>query len=110
MALDAGWAAVIGAGIGAIATLAGTWLTHYLQAKRSSSLAEKRRIRLRSMLSSSKYVWRDIEVLCAAAGADESTTKELLIEIDARASHNKPNVWALVSRAPWPDHQKGSEN
>lgn len=102
MALDAGWAAVIGAAIGAVATVAGGVVTHWLQNRRASSLAEKRRARLKQMLSGDTYTWRSLNVLAASIGADEITTAELLIEIDARASLTNNQSWALVSRAPWP--------
>ena len=101
--MDAGSAGVIGAAIGAGATLAGNWLTYWLQNKRTSSLAEKRRQRLIRMLSGDKFTWRSLEALSAAIGADEAITAELLIEIDARASISNGKSWALISRAPFPD-------
>ena len=108
MTLDAGWAGVAGAAIGAIATIAGGALTHWLQNRRTASLAEKRRTRLKQMLSGQTYTWRSLEVLAASIGADQTTTAELLIEIDARASLSNNRSWALVSRAPWPaDMQSG---
>lgn len=100
---DAGWATVVGALIGVFATLSGNWVTHWLQNKRESSLAEKRRQRLRQMLSGEKYVWRSLDALSAAIGADVSVTAELLIEIDARASVANGKSWALISRAPFPE-------
>lgn len=100
--MDQGWAAILGAAIGAMATLGGTGLTHYLQSKRANDLAGKRRERLRQLLGGPKYTWRSIETLSAAIGADEVTTCELLIEIDARASVSNPKSWALISRSPWP--------
>ena len=102
MALDAGWAAILGALVGAFASLAGIPLAHWVQQRRASSLAEKRRARLRGMLSGRNYTWRNIDALAASIGADRDTTTELLIEIDARASFSNPGSWALVSRAPWP--------
>jgi len=101
--LDAGWAGVIGAGIGGIVALAGIPITHWVQNKRASSLAEKRRARLRGMLSGKKYTWRSLAQLAASIGADDATTTELLLEIDARASFSDPRSWALVERAPRPD-------
>lgn len=103
MALDPGWSAVFGALIGALATTLGGWFTHHLQTKRASGLSAKRRERLRQLLSGKKYVWRSIDTLAAAIGADETTTCELLLEIDARASVSNQKSWALISRAPWPD-------
>ena len=102
-AMDAGLAALIGALIGAAATLGGNWLTYTLQNRRAYSLAEKRRQRLRQMLNGDKYIWRSLDALSAAIGADETTTAELLIEIDARASISNGRSWALISRAPFPE-------
>ena len=101
--MDAEWVGVVGAVIGAVATLSGNWLSFWLQNKRQTSLADKRRQRLRQMLSGNKYKWRSIEALAASIGADEMIAAELLIEIDARASMSNGKSWALVSRAPFPD-------
>lgn len=38
--MDAGWAGLIGAAIGAAATLSGNWLSYWLQNQRSLSLAD----------------------------------------------------------------------
>ena len=110
MALDAGWAAVIAGGISVIGVIVGGALTvggnvllYRIQNGRADRLAEIRRERLRGMLNGDKSVWRSINALCAAVGADEPTTTALLIEIDARASMKGGKVWALVSRAPWPE-------
>jgi hypothetical protein len=102
MPLDAGWAGVIGAAIGVTGTIAGAIVTHWLQNRRAASLAEKRRERLKRTLSGEKYTWISMATLAASIGADESTTAELLIEIDARASLTNNGSWALLSRAPWP--------
>ena len=100
--MDEGCAAIVGALIGVAATLAGSALTHWLQTKRQTSLAEKQRNRLRRMLNGEKYKWRSIATLAASIGASEETTAELLIEIDARTSLSNGKSWALESRAPWP--------
>jgi hypothetical protein len=102
MTLDPSWAGIVGALVGASATLAGNWLTYWLGNRRASSLAETRRGRLRQMLSGAKYKWRSLSVLAASIGADENTTAELLLEINARASMTNSGSWTLVSRSPWP--------
>lgn len=109
MALDAGWAGVLGAAIGAIATVMGIPITHWLQNKRELSLAAKRRERLRGMLSGNKLKWRSIDALASSIGANEDETKKLLIEIEARAAFTDARKWALVSRAPWPDDLQPKE-
>lgn len=103
MALDPGWAGVLGAFVGAAATMGGNGLTYWLGNRRAATLAEKRRARLRQMLSSDRYVWRSLDVLAASIGADKTRAAELLVEIDARASLDNTGSWALVSRAPWPE-------
>jgi hypothetical protein len=98
MALDAGWAAVLGAAVGA----AGPIVLYWVQNRRANALADKRRSRLRGMLNGNKFVWRSLDSLSASIGADDAATTELLIEIDARAAVGDPRKWALISRAPWP--------
>ena len=108
MALDPGWAAIIGAISGAVISVASgvatSVITAWINGKKARSLAEKRRSRLRGMLSGDRFRWRSLKQLSASIGADDATTMELLIEIDARASLSNPQMWALVSRAPWPDN------
>lgn len=106
MKLDAGWAGIVGALVGVLGTLAVTYLNHCLQNRRTFSLAEKRRARLHRELESKKYIWRSIERLAAVIGADENVATELLIEIGARASMTSKKVWALETRAPFPDDEK----
>lgn len=103
MALDAGWAGVIGAGVGIVGTLATPIVTQWVQTRGEKRLADKRRERLRKLLSGEKYTWRSMKVLAASIGADEATTAALLIEIDARASLSNGDHWALESRAPYPE-------
>lgn len=109
MSIGPEWVGVIGALVGAGASLAGIPLSHAIKVKRANSLAETRRARLRGMLNGKRYTWRSLEALASSIGADEGTTKELLIEIDARASFKNPRSWALVSRAPWPEDLQPAE-
>jgi hypothetical protein len=100
------WIGVIGTVVGAATTLSGHWLNHKLQNKRANSIADKRRDRLKRELQDQQYIWRSIERLGASIGADEATTTELLIEIGARASITNAKVWALETRAPYPNETK----
>jgi type II secretory pathway pseudopilin PulG len=103
MALDAGWAGVIGAAIGIAGTLLAPVVTQWVQTRAESRLADKRRRRLLQLLSGAKYKWRSMATLAASIGADHPTTAALLIEIDARASLANGDHWALESRAPFPE-------
>jgi len=58
---------------------------------------------LKRELQDQQYIWRSIERLGSSIGADEATTTELLIEIGARASITNAKVWALETRAPYPN-------
>ena len=107
--MSAIWAGVIGAAVGGLFSLLGVALAHYLQTRRAETLADKRRDRLRRMLSGKKYTWRNIDTLAASIGADKETTLELLIEIDARKSYTNDTSWALISRAPWPEDQQPND-
>lgn len=101
--LTAEGAALIGATIGAVATIVGNIITHWLGTRKDAKLDAKRKERLRYLLSGDKHVWRNIETLSAAIGTDKDKTASLLIEIDARASMTSNGSWALLSRKPFPD-------
>lgn len=101
MALDAGWAAVLGAFIGAGATITGNFITHWANHKRSNALLAKRQALLRRLLEDPDYQWRTIETLSASIGASEETTAEILIEMGARTYESNRRAWGLISRNPF---------
>lgn len=94
--------AIIGAVVGALASLGATWLAHWLSTRSERALDDKRRERLKAMLSGDKYEWRSLDTLASAIGADHLKTASLLIDIDARASATNSGNWALISRKPFP--------
>lgn len=55
------------------------------------------------MLRSPKYQWRKLETLKHVIGADEETTKRLLLEVGARASEDGQPLWGLIERNPLPE-------
>jgi hypothetical protein len=62
----------------------------------SSNLARNRKKKiLRNRLSKDGWRWRSFASLCNAIREDEGTTRELLIEIGARASTKRKDVWTL---------------
>lgn len=103
MTVSAEIAVLIGAVVGAIASLATVCLTHWLSKRREYRLDDKRKKRLILLLRGEKYKWRDIETLSSAVGADIIKTKELLLEIDARQSLSNNSSWGLISRNPFPE-------
>ncbi len=103
MTVSAEIAVLIGAVVGAVASLATVFLTHWLAKRREYRLDDKRKERLTLLLRGEKYKWRSIETLSSAVGADIIKTKELLIEIDARQSLSNNSSWGLISRNPYPE-------
>jgi hypothetical protein len=45
--------------------------------------------------------WRELETLMHVIGADAETTKRLLIEIDARGSEDRKDLWGLIKYHPF---------
>ncbi|MBD3626772.1 hypothetical protein [Cyclobacterium sp.] len=99
------WIAFIGfsgAVIGSLATLAGTWLAHYLKQKSEAKKDKGRKDMLLDLLNDKAHEWRELDTLQHVIGADEVTTKRLLIEVGARASEDGKPIWALLSKKPLP--------
>ncbi len=62
----------------------------------SSKLARDRKKNiLRNRLSKDGWHWRSFTSLCNAIREDEGTTRELLIELGARASTKGKDMWTL---------------
>lgn len=99
------WIAFIGFSgvvIGSLSTLAGTWLAHLLKEKAAARKDKARKDLLLKMLSDNAHEWRDLQTLQHVIGADEDTTKSLLISVGARASEDGKPLWALISKKPLP--------
>lgn len=97
---------VTGAVIGSVATVAVQWLAHCLQEMASAKRDKPRKDLLRNMLRSPKYKWRNLDTLKHVVGADEETTKRLLLELGARASEDGLPLWGLVERNPLPEKEQ----
>jgi len=93
---------VAGAVIGSVATVAVQWLSHHLQQKTFEKQNEPRKKLLLAMLEAPDYQWRKLETLMHVVGADEETTKKLLLDIGGRASEDGQRLWGLVKRNPLP--------
>lgn len=88
--------------IAVFGTLGGTWLNNHLNNSRDDRLDDARKKLLRRMLEDERFRWRNLSTLQHVIGADEDTTKRLLLEIEARASEDGSDVWGLISRNPFP--------
>lgn len=93
---------LVGVITGAIITITGNVLLHWLQGRKGNALDGARKKLLKELLQARD--WRKFSTLSRVVGADSDTTKRLLIAIGARGSE-KPRedgeeVWGLISKHP----------
>lgn len=99
------WIAMIGLGgaaIGATASMSVQLLKHCLENRAAARRDGPRKSLLTQMLADPEYSWRKLATLMHVIGADEETTKRLLLEVGARASEDGKALWGLVERNPLP--------
>jgi hypothetical protein len=99
------WVSVIGLVgviVGAVITVGGGLLLHWYQDSPRRKLDEGRKKLLKQMLQDSRFKehWRKITTLSRVVGADEETTKRLLIELGARGSEKDDGLWGLLEYHP----------
>jgi hypothetical protein len=100
--------ALIGIGgviVGSVFATAGQFAFHWFQERPRRQANEKRKALLKQMLNHPSYTWRSFDRLKHVIGADEETTKQLLLEIGARASEDGEDQWGLMSRNPFKNDQ-----
>ncbi len=100
--------ALIGFGgvvIGASIQIIGNLISNYLQQRSKDRTDIKRKELLMAMLQDQRYSWRKLETLMHVIGADEETTKRLLLEVDARGSEDGQDLWGLIRRNPFKNSQ-----
>jgi hypothetical protein len=96
---------LIGVVVGSIVSAVGTFFLHYLQEKAKAKSDEPRKNLLREMLRDSGFEWRSLQTLSHVIGADEETTKALLIQVGARASEDGAGLWGSLEKHPLPGSQ-----
>lgn len=93
---------LVGAVIGSFATVVSSIAVDWYR-RRAERVREKPMKRLLlKMLSDNRFSWRELDTLMHVIGADEPTTKRLLLDLGARASEDGKRTWGLVSRNPLP--------
>jgi hypothetical protein len=97
---------VSGAVIGSIATVAVQVLNHCLQQCAAAKKEKPRKDLLLQLLQAPQFQWRKLETLMHVIGADEETTKRLLLEVGARGSEDGQAIWGLVKRNPLPSARR----
>jgi hypothetical protein len=92
---------ILGAIVGSVATIAGNVVMHFLEKRAARKREEPQRKMLEEMLNRADFdYWRKLDTMMRVIGADESTTKRLLIEIHARGSETEDGKWALMEKHP----------
>jgi hypothetical protein len=91
---------LLGAVIGSVATVSIQVLMFYLEQRAKAKADQPRKRLLLTMLRHPDYPWRTLDTLMHVIGADEESTKRLLLEIGARASEDGQRKWALLERKP----------
>lgn len=92
---------LVSAVVGSLLTLAGNIMGHCLKERAEAKRDAPRKQLLLQMLQHSEYGWRSLETLAHVIGADDDTTKRLLLEVGARASEDGKQLWGLI-RNPLP--------
>ena len=95
--------ALVGAVVGSILTILANVV---MQCLKERSIAKKDRPRkqlLKEMLEDNRFTdhWRNVDTLMHVIGANEETTKRLLLEIGARGSEDKQELWGLIKYHPF---------
>lgn len=93
---------LLGAVIGSLATVSVQVLMFFLEKRAKAKADEPRKRLLLKMLQHPEYPWRTLDTLMHVIGADEETTKRLLLDVGARASEDGQRKWALLEREPLP--------
>jgi hypothetical protein len=93
---------VAGAVVGSVATIAGSVALHCLRERATAKRNKPAKELLLAMLTDTEYEWRRLDTLMHVIGADEKTTKRLLLEIGGRASEDGAPLWGLKERHPLP--------
>lgn len=97
-----------GAVIGSVATISAQIVVDCLRRKELERQEKPQIEMLTEMLNHPKHQWRSLDRLQHVIGADEETTKRLLLKIGARASEDGKPIWGLRSRNPLPGEPNDS--
>jgi hypothetical protein len=100
---NSAWIGVIGGIAGGFLVIGGNLLLEWFKQRAKKKRDEPRKEILRKMLRDERFPerWRKLRTLMHVIGADEATTKRLLIEIGARGSEDGEDLWGLIEDHPF---------
>ncbi len=89
--------------MGGLLIIVGKVVEHFLDGRMISRREKPRKELLKKMLEDERFPkrWRTLDTLMHVIGANEETTKRLLIEVGARASEDGQNLWGLIKHHPF---------
>ncbi|MFI5089951.1 MAG: hypothetical protein ACHP7P_07820 [Terriglobales bacterium] len=94
---------LIGVIVGSVLTIIGNVVIHWLNQRAIERQDEPRKKLLQRMLEDKRFPehWRKLSTLMHVIGADEETTKRLLLEIGARGSEDQQELWGMIKYHPF---------
>ena len=99
----AAWIGLIGVAVGSGLTVLGNIVMHCLKERSLAKKDKPRKELLKKMLEDNRFTdrWRKLDTLMHVIGANEETTKRLLLEIGARGSEDQQELWGLIKFHPF---------
>ena len=94
---------LIGVVVGSVLAILGNVVIHCLKERSLAKKDKPRKKLLMEMLEDNRFAdrWRKLDTLMHVIGANEETTKRLLLEIGARGSEDGQELWGLIKFHPF---------
>ena len=94
---------LIGVVVGSVLTILGNIVTQCLKERSIAKKDKPRKKLLTEMLEDNRFAehWRKLDTLMHVIGANDETTKRLLLEIGARGSEDQQELWGLIKFHPF---------
>ncbi|MCE2748284.1 MAG: hypothetical protein LW715_05760 [Rhodobacter sp.] len=102
------WSSFFSAALGGAIAIASQIAIDWWKERPKRQLDEKRKATLKLLLDPQNMPaeahdgWRNIVTLQRVVGASEDDTKRLLVELGARGSTQKKDMWAMIANKPLP--------
>jgi hypothetical protein len=98
---------LIGVVVGSALTLLSKVVEQCLKERSIAKNDRPRKKLLMEMLEDSRFTnnWRKLDTLMHVIGANEETSKRLLLELGARGSEDQQELWGLIKHHPFEKKQ-----
>jgi hypothetical protein len=94
---------LVGVVVGSVLTIFGNVVVQCLKERSIAKKDKPRKQLLKEMLEDNRFNehWRKLDTLMHVIGANEATTKRLLLEIGARGPEDNQELWGLIKYHPF---------